>query len=207
MLCYIWKKKTTFKVISLSLFKASSNETDEPNSSGRLQTLSNFFQSLTPGSRRTLKDSYSGATSPSDTARDSLPPIETASRSHLTTPHQNSVPIYGHSSRQGDGRNTRIPSSHPHGPSSACGSNCIQQKRPQRPHRLDASEDSQGQIYSHHHYNDGVQSHSPRLLSPNVDTNIFNKLTDGADDKENRVVLMRTTDELKYVTLIFFLTF
>ncbi|CAG5130186.1 unnamed protein product [Candidula unifasciata] len=176
----------------------SSNETEEPNTSGRLQTISNFFQSLTPGSRRTVKDSHSGTSSPSDTVRDTLPPIEGASRSHLTTPNQNTIPVYGHSQRQGDGRNTRTPSSHLHGPSSSCGPDCIQQKWHHRGHRSDANEDSQGHIYSHHHhYNDEVQLHSPRLRSPNVDTNILNKLNDVTGGKENKGMVMKTAEELK----------
>lgn len=174
------------------ILKNSSNE--ESHGGGRLQTISNFFQNLTPGHRRAARSSHSDASSPSDTTgffRESLPPIETGNHSHLITPVRNAMPSYGHT-RLADERNTFGQLSHSGGPSSPCGPNCIHQKH-SRGQRSNDSQSGDNQNQAQHN-NEGTWHHSPRLLAESLDSSNKSKSEDGTQDKK---IWMKTSDELK----------
>lgn len=162
-------------------------------SGGRLQTISNFFQNLTPNSRRSarsLEDSYSAPEASNNGAKDSLPPIE---RGRMLNPGGVTKASYSSSTQgvkhESDDFSPR--SSEP------CGPNCVHHKKPSTQSSGEHGLQTQG------HSREG-QLQSPRMISPtlNVRSLSSNHLrksveTTDASNKSLHPALYKTAEMLK----------
>ncbi|XP_035825923.1 probable E3 ubiquitin-protein ligase HECTD2 isoform X2 [Aplysia californica] len=146
--------------------ESSGGNENRSRSGGRLGTISSFFQNLTPNSRRSSREARSESTSPFETsnagAKDSLPPIDSNSRSHLTS--RNGTPSY-YSSNNSNSKTGATDGAG--GQGSPCGENCIHHKKSSNSRRGQREEDNS---HSHHHHHHHCGSHHPQKnsLSPRV---------------------------------------
>ncbi|XP_059179233.1 probable E3 ubiquitin-protein ligase HECTD2 isoform X2 [Physella acuta] len=166
---------------------------DSVGSGGRLQTISNFFQNLTPNSRRStrsLEDSFSGTEVSNNGAKDSLPPIE---RGRMLTPSRGTKASYS------SGTHVAKHESDDFSPRSSepCGPNCVHHKKP------NTQPSGEHGLLTQGHSREG-QLQDPRIISPTLNvrsqsSNLLRKSveTTDASNKSLHPVLLKTAEVLK----------
>uniref|UniRef100_A0A2C9MAF0 HECT-type E3 ubiquitin transferase n=1 Tax=Biomphalaria glabrata TaxID=6526 RepID=A0A2C9MAF0_BIOGL len=163
--------------VSLSQRKANSSQRNDEGG-GRLHSITNFFQNLAPGSRRSNR----GSIEDNDALKESLPPIETGP---LLTPNRNSRVSYANNVNggrsEGEEYSPRI--------NEPCGPNCIHQKR---------HHSGQQSLADGGHLLVSRDLHSSRMLSPTLNSRVsssshaLNWSLDSSGDSSHKKIDIRS---------------